>query len=829
VRHRFGEWELDEDARQLRGSTGTVHVEPQVYEVLAYLIANRDRAVAKTELLQEIWGHDFVSESALTSRIKSARAAIGDNGRDQRHVRTVHGFGYQFVSPVSSDSAPPAPSAPRAEPGRPMPTFLNPFRGREDDCAEVGRLLVAHRLVTVLGPGGIGKTRLAVEALGRVDRQVEPFDLPARFVDLASTRDEGSIPDVIAVALGIEIGQRGDPTDAVCEYLATIPHLLVLDNCEHVLAAAASVTTDLLGRTTATRVLATSRIPLGIPGERLHRLGPLPVPAEDVRATPDSVTTSPAAAVFLDRAHLAGADLLVDPDDAELLAGLCRALDGLPLALELAAGRLSAFSLTDLVGLLDRRLDLIGDRSNAREHRHRTLRATVEWSYDLLEVAEQRLFRFLSVFPAGVTLDGIQWISARLGLGVSGLDAAGQLVDASLVTANPARSGTRYAQLETLRTFGLDQLDALGERDEAGALLAGFVLDLVARVDAGVRTSDEVAFVERFREELPNVRAAWAVLRRGGRTDDLLHVLRHLAHWARCRDANEIWAWSDDLLARVPIDDARHADVRAIHAQAAWRRGDIEGATADGLTGLGSTAPWAVGLASAELATAYMFSGDLEAAERTWVRHAELDEPEFGLACAAIVAAYSGRIEEARRYLDQGDARARGSISFEAWRDYARGEVSNAAGVADTDSLERAIDAARSVDASFIVGVAMVTLTSIHAATGDIGRAAGGYAELIEHWLRSGSWTQQWTTLRHVAAVLEDSHPELALAILRSAAADPLSPSLHADSVPIVDALVERLLARLGPDVDAHELPPRLAVAERATAALRELGAAGQA
>ena len=378
VRYGFGDYELDDGTRRLNRDAATIHVEPQVFAVLAYLIAHRDRAVAKSELLREIWGHEYVSEWALTSRIKSARAAIDDNGRDQRLIRTVHGFGYQFVGPVTvvetveetveetADAGSPDDATHASSSARAIPTFLNPFRGRDAERADLTELVASHRLVTVLGPGGMGKTRLAVELLAAVDRAQRPFDLPVLFVELAATRDEESIPHAIATTLGIEIGQRRDPTDAVCEYLATIPHLVVLDNCEHVLSAATEITAQIMSRTTATRVLATSRMPLGVDGERLYRLGPLPVPAAGVVAATDSVAANPSAAIFLDRARLADPEVLADDGDAQRVAELCRALDGLPLALELAAGRVAAFGLADLVGLLDRPLDVIGDRSVTR-------------------------------------------------------------------------------------------------------------------------------------------------------------------------------------------------------------------------------------------------------------------------------------------------------------------------------------------------------------------------------------------------------------------------------------------------------------------------------
>ena len=522
----------------------------------------------------------------------------------------------------------------------------------------------------------------------------------------------------MALALGIEVGQRDDPTDAVGEFLAAIPHLVVLDNCEHVLPAIAAMASNLLDRTTGATFVATSRVPLGIPGERLYRLGPLPVPPEDTGDL-DALAASPAAAIFLDRARLSGADPFERPEDAGLVAQLCRSLDGVPLALELAAGRVAAFGLADLIGLLDRRLDVLGDRSSTRDERHRTLRATVEWSYGLLDEPSRRLLRHLAVFPGGVTIDRLEWIGDALGLGVSGLDTAAHLVEASLLTRDRAPSGTRYLQLETLRTFGLDQLRAEGEEHRAGELQASAVLELVRRADAGLRSADEIHWVRLVREEIPNVRVARAFLADNDRIDDLIELLRHLMLWSRMRDANEVWLWADDLVDRVPPGDRRRPAVCAIHAQAAWRRGDIEGALADGAVALESGEAWVVTLALAEIAAARMFVGDVDGAEADWARQAELERPpDFALPSAALAASYAGRIEDARRHLAMAEARGGMSVSAQAWRDYATAEVANTVGDADILLLERAIEAGRAADASFIVGVATVTLTSIHAAAG---------------------------------------------------------------------------------------------------------------
>jgi predicted ATPase/DNA-binding winged helix-turn-helix (wHTH) protein len=830
MRFRLPGHELDEATRTLRGPEGLVHLEPQVFDVLVHLVRHRDRAVPKAELLDAIWGNEFVSESALTTRIKSVRAALGDSGRDQRQIRTVHGFGYQFVAAVDEgggdDAAVPATDRSATDRStaalRGFPVFHSPFRGRAEERARIGELLSQHRLVTAVGPGGIGKTRLVVEALTDPDDAVSALGLPQLFVDFAATRDPGAVVDTIALTLGIEIGQRVDPRDAVGEYLAAIPHLLVLDNCEHVLAAAATAAHDVIVASPRTRVVTTSRMPLGLDGERLLRIGPLPVVSVDEAPTAESLWENPAAAIFLDRAALVDDTVLEQPGDAALVAGVCRALEGVPLALELAAGRVGVFGLSDLVGLLDRSLDVLGDRSAVRDERHRTLRATVEWSYELLEEPAQRLLRFLSVFPGGVTIDCIEGIADRLGLGVRGFDAVGLLVDASLVTRERAGSGTRYSQLETLRTFGLEELERRGERAAADEVLVSSVLSTCRRIAQELETPREARLAALAREEFPNIRAARRLLADADRLDEVLVLLRNLSRWARMRDANEYWSWSDDLLARLPSDDPRRPAALAVHAQACWRRGDIAGSIADADEALaGPGEDWVECHALEEQAAARMFTGENAAAVAAWDRAAQIRPAFFPLGSAALATTYAGDLEEARRRVVDGRRRAPESASGEAWFAYAEGEIEHAAGRPDPALLERAIAAADSVDASFIRGVAMVTLASIHAARGDRRSAAARYEELVRHWLRSGSWTQQWTTLRNVAALIEDEYPETALAILEGAAADPLSSSaLVGPAAEEAEALTERLRARVPHGVTARS---RVQVAEDARRALLDL------
>ena len=264
VRFRFDEYQLDDERFTLVGPSGPVHVEPQVFELLRHLIEHRDRVVAKEELLDEIWGDRFVSESALTSRVKSARRAVGDDGASQRVIKTVHSRGYQFVAEVRAEAA--AGGA-----GRTLPRLRNRPIGRDGDLELVAERIRTAPLVTITGSGGIGKTTLAVAVAERL--QADYAD-GAVFVDLSPVPAGGDMTLAVAEAAGVE-GSAAETIDRLADHLADRPVLLVLDNCEHVLDRAAWFVDRMLARGETAHILATSREPLGVAGEHVWPLGPL--------------------------------------------------------------------------------------------------------------------------------------------------------------------------------------------------------------------------------------------------------------------------------------------------------------------------------------------------------------------------------------------------------------------------------------------------------------------------------------------------------------------------------------------------------------------------
>ncbi|HEY6294027.1 MAG TPA: NB-ARC domain-containing protein, partial [Streptosporangiaceae bacterium] len=360
-----------------------------------------------------------------------------------------------------------------------FPAELTSFIGRDKPVREVTGLLAEHRLVTVTGPGGSGKTRLAVKVAKHV---IHRFADGVWLIQLAPVADPALVPSAVAAMLGIREESGTPAAEALARVLARQQVLLVMDNCEHVIGATAELSARLLLAADDLRILATSREPLQVAGESRYRLAPLTVPDPDDLA---NAAKAEAVALFTDRARSADMHFTVTTDTASAVARLVTRLDGIPLAIELAAARVETLGVTGLLDRLDDRFALLSGADRLAPSRHRSLAATVEWSYQLLTPDEQRVFRALSVFPGPVTLAGAE--------AVAGPDAGSavlHLVDCSLlVPPRPGPDGrSRYAMLETLRAYG-SRLLAQAGHDAAAAALARYALALAEQAGAGLATS----------------------------------------------------------------------------------------------------------------------------------------------------------------------------------------------------------------------------------------------------------------------------------------------------------------------------------------------------
>jgi predicted ATPase/DNA-binding CsgD family transcriptional regulator len=434
-----------------------------------------------------------------------------------------------------------------------FPAVLTSFVGRARAVGEIAGQLGQHRLVTVTGPGGAGKTRLA----GEVAEQVaDRFADGAWLAELAAVRDPAQVAATVAAALGVRDLPAVAAADALAHALARRQLLLVLDNCEHVIGAAAELCGRLLLGADDVCVLATSREPLRIAGEVRYRLGPLTLPDPDDRA---AAGESEAVTLFADRAWLVDPRFVLDEKTAAVVARLVARLDGMPLAIELAAARVDALGVAQLLDRIDDRFRLLADGDRLAEERQRSLAAAVQWSYQLLDDSEQRVFRAVSVFPGPFTLEGAEAVA-----GAGAGRAALRLVDCSLLV--PPRvdpdGRSRYVMLETLRAYGARLLAEAGQGDAVAAALAGYALRVAEDAMSGLTDgAGEVAAARWLDAEDATTRQAleWAMQHDGAVAPRLAVAL---AWW---------WQVRGRLAGQVPL--LREAVDRAAAGSDAWSIG----------------------------------------------------------------------------------------------------------------------------------------------------------------------------------------------------------------------------------------------------------------
>jgi predicted ATPase/DNA-binding SARP family transcriptional activator len=400
----------------------------------------------------------------------------------------------------------------RPAPASTLPAQLTTFVGREGELRLLATLLTKSRLVTLVGPGGAGKSRLALEAASRCER--------VWFVPLAAVQQATDVVDAVLASLGLTglrlvgsvnaLPQNVDKVVRIADALGADQSVLLLDNCEHVLGAASQLAHQLLARVPRLRILATSREPLTITGETLCPVGPLDVPAERASASEAAVTS--AVRLFVDRARLAKPGFALTDVTADSVVEICRRLDGMPLALELAAARLRAMSAGQIAQRLDDRFRLLAAGSTTALPRHRTLHAAVEWSWDLLDETERTLARRLSVLPAGATLATVESVCSDDRLEPQDmLYVLSSLVEKSIVTA--VTDEPRYGMLETIRVFAAERLAEAGETDTVTERFAWHCLRLAEQADPALRTRDQLPAIRVFNDEYDNMTAAlrWAL------------------------------------------------------------------------------------------------------------------------------------------------------------------------------------------------------------------------------------------------------------------------------------------------------------------------------
>ena len=507
----FGPFTLRTAERLLTRGAVPVPLSPRALDILLVLVEQAGIVLNKKELMARVWSDVTVDEGSLQFYIGVLRKALGEGNAGARFVATVPSKGYCFVCPVSRHKEPESGEPGKSfEPGYLLPARLNRMIGREEIVQKIGEMLAQERFVTIVGPGGIGKTTVGIAVAHQMTSQFGP----AAFFDLGPLSDPMLVPTAVASALGLMV-QSDDPTPAIISFIRDKKMLLILDSCEHVIATAAALAEHVFQHAPEVRILATSREALRVEGEHVLQLPPLESPPLDADLTASDVLAFPAAQLFVERVLASGSSFQLNDADAPMVGEICRRLDGIALAIEIAAGRVNAFGVKGTAALLDDRFKLLGEGRRTALHRHQTLAAALDWSYSLLSSEESLVLRRLSAFVGIFSVEAVRAV-----VGADDVDEAeavavvGDLVAKSLITAIQIAGETRYRLLDTTRAYALTKLMESGDADDVFRRHAAYYLRLAERSEITARSEPDVEGVGVLELHLGNIRAAleWCFL-----------------------------------------------------------------------------------------------------------------------------------------------------------------------------------------------------------------------------------------------------------------------------------------------------------------------------
>jgi predicted ATPase/DNA-binding winged helix-turn-helix (wHTH) protein len=510
-RLKFGEFELAPVARALWRRGEQVKLGSRALDILIALASRPGQILSKDDLTKLVWRGAIVDETALRVGISAIRKALGNDG--DRYIATVPGRGYCFVLDVEATAAKPTPEPShlaRLKPQR-LPSQIARVVGRDEVVVALAAEATRRRLLSLVGPGGIGKTTVAIAVADRLHRS---FDAVA-FVDLAPIENGTQMAAAAAAALGLNLRLQDNPVD---EIAATVGHhrvLIVIDNCEHLVDAAAAFVEALLSSAPAVTILATSRERLRAASEWVHRLSPLDAPPESSTLSAEEVRGYPAVEMFEERAAFALGGYQISDTDAPYVAEICRRLDGIALAIELAAGRLAGLGVQGLANSLKDRFSILTRGRRTALPRHQTLRATLDWSYRLLSPEDQAALRCLSVFNGSFTLEDAAFVMGPLIRFGEANERLTSLLDKSLVVATSEERTFRYRLLDTTRAYGQDKLEESGGANPQRRRHAEHVRAFFDQANGEQRPTAD--WLRTYERELGNLRAAldWTFSKEG--------------------------------------------------------------------------------------------------------------------------------------------------------------------------------------------------------------------------------------------------------------------------------------------------------------------------
>lgn len=483
----FGPFRLSPTKRLLERDNSTISIGSRALDVLIALAEQPGRVLSRRDLIRRAWPNLVVEETNLRVHVAGLRKVLGDGQSGARYVANIPGRGYCFVAPVGNAVAPEAASL-LCAPQRSsitvhnLPARLARMVGRDETIVVLSELLTSHRFVSVVGPGGMGKTTVAVSVAHAL---LDDFGNAVFFVDFAGIREAGLVPSTVASVLGLP-GQAPDPLPGLLAFLVGKRILLVLDNCEHVIDAAAALAERLYSEAPHIHLLTTSRETLRVEGEQVHLLAPLDTPAQEPDVTAERALASPAVQLFVERAAASGHRAPLTDADAAIVVDICRRLDGIALAIELAASRVGAYGIRGTADLLNNRFRLLWQGRRGALPRHQTLHAMLDWSFNLLSARDRAVLCRLALFAGTFTLEAAQCVAADAEIDVGEVaESLAHLVDKSLVWTSAVGGSGFFRLLDTTRTYAAAKLADGGSTDAAARRHALHFLEAlkVPRID----------------------------------------------------------------------------------------------------------------------------------------------------------------------------------------------------------------------------------------------------------------------------------------------------------------------------------------------------------
>lgn len=502
----FGPFLLVPERQLLTRGDVPVRIGGRALDILIALVERPGQLVSKAELFSRVWPNTFVEESNLKVNVAALRRALGEKSGGERYIIAVSGRGYKFVSSVRASGGESRRVDTHPQTMRPhnLPMSRNRTIGRADTVDAILRILDTARLATIVGPGGIGKTRVALTV---ADRLTPKYEHGVWFVDLGLLDDPKLVPASIAAAIGLTV-HSADIEVALAAFLRDREVTLVLDNCEHVIDAVAACAEMLLAASARSRLLATSREPLRASGEQVYRLPPLKAPPQSVEVSAADAMAFSAVELFVERAAGTLGEFVLNDDDAPVVAEICRRLDGLALAIELTAARVDAFDIRQLLLLLDEKFQLLKDQHTGPK-RQRTLTATLDWSYDLLTEPERTVLRRLSVFTGVFSLESACAVAIDEACDRAECIAGiANLVAKSLVSVERGEAETHYRLLDTTRKYAGLKLAEKGELENFRNRHARHFLEMAERAEAEWKSLPTAEWLAAYGRKIDDLRSA---------------------------------------------------------------------------------------------------------------------------------------------------------------------------------------------------------------------------------------------------------------------------------------------------------------------------------